>query len=333
MARKESKTPIAATSLKYRPRDYFGRYDLQTELLTHVKGRARRNMIRQALEEGKITDVPSYLKDAELDDVDRQMIGRIHPMYMGGEYLPRLKHEEVEVARISIKSTTYDVTVLYARVVGHRIHYRVADEYGGDTLAEQSKRTSLRPLTMGKMIEFFLGAWDLMACLEGNFDDDLEGMLDFFRGESEFYPYFDATLREMVKARFRDNPDPVDTSETKGDTQVSVGSIEGRLSGRLLAALAGSDSDVAMQKTREEILSRSELWHLATSILYLDDFPDELKPGLEEFVKSIPPATGYASGMARMMTLAKLRGLAVLFWKLTGFKPRNIDFDRLYRSI
>jgi hypothetical protein len=285
------------------------------------------------LDEGKITDVPSYLKEAELDDADRQMIGRIHPMYMGGEYLPRLKHEEVEVARISIKSTTYDVTVLYARVVGQRIHYRVADEYGGDTLTEPSKRTSLRPLTMGKMIEFFLGAWDLMACLEGNFDDDLEGMLDFFRGESEFYPYFDATLREMVKARFPDNPGPSDTPEPEGDDKVSLASIESRLSERLLVALARSDSDVAMHKTREEILSRPELWHLVTSTLYLDDFPNELKPGLEEFVESIPPATGYASGMARMMALAKLRGLAVLFWKLKRNKPLNIDFDRLYRSI
>ena len=201
-AKNQKQAPIPATSLKYRPRDYFGRYDLQTELLTHVKGRARRSVIRQALDDGKISDVPSYIKVAELDALDRQMIGRIHPMYMGGEYLPKLKPAEIEVARISIKSTTFDVTVLYARLVGRRIHYRVADEYGGDTLSSRSKRTSLRPLTMGQMIEFFLGAWDLMACLEGNFDDDIDGMLDFFDGESEFYPYFDATLREMVMAQF-----------------------------------------------------------------------------------------------------------------------------------
>ena len=195
--------PIPAKSPRYRPRDYFGRYDLQAELLTRVKGRARREVIRKALDDGKITEVPDYLKESELDALDRQMLGRIHPMYMGGEYLPRLKHAEVEIARISIKSTTYDVTVLYARVVGQRIHYRVVDEYGGATLTKLRSRTSVRPLTQEKMTMFFVGAWNLMGCLEMNFSDDLDGMLGFFFGESEFYPYFDATLREMVKARFK----------------------------------------------------------------------------------------------------------------------------------
>ena len=31
--------PIPVSSLLYRPRDYFGRYDLQAQLLTSVKGR------------------------------------------------------------------------------------------------------------------------------------------------------------------------------------------------------------------------------------------------------------------------------------------------------
>ena len=34
--------PVPATSLRYRPRDYFGRHDLQTTLLTQVKGTVRR---------------------------------------------------------------------------------------------------------------------------------------------------------------------------------------------------------------------------------------------------------------------------------------------------
>jgi hypothetical protein len=121
---------------------------------------------------------------------------------MGGEYLPRRKTGEVEIARISIKSTTFDVTALYARPMGKRIAYRVVDEYSGDTLAQPNTRTSLRPLTMGQMIRFFLRAWDLMAVLEGNFEDGTEDMLDFFDAESEFYPCFDETLREIVETRF-----------------------------------------------------------------------------------------------------------------------------------
>jgi hypothetical protein len=126
----------------------------------------------------------------------------MHPAFMGGEYLPTVGKAEIEVARIRINSTTGDVTSLYARVVGQRIAYRVVDEYQGDTLSEPTQRTSTRPLTMGQMIDFFLGAWDLYLCLESNFEGDLEEMLGFFEGESEFYPYFDSELRRRVREKF-----------------------------------------------------------------------------------------------------------------------------------
>jgi hypothetical protein len=190
------------SALAYRPRDYFGRYDLQAELLSTVKGRARRALIKEALETGEADTLPDFVTTSELDTLDRQMLGRIHPMFMGGEYLPKRKPKEVEIARISIQSTTYDVTVLYARRVGQRIHYRVVDEYDGDTLEEPSTRTSTKPLTMGKMIDFFVTAWNLMDCLEGNFDQGVEEMLGFFTAESEFYPCFDQILRERVLKRF-----------------------------------------------------------------------------------------------------------------------------------
>jgi hypothetical protein len=170
--------------------------------LSTVKGRARRALIKEALETGEADTLPDFVTTSELDTFDRQMLGRIHPMFMGGEYLPKRKSKEIEIARISIQSTTYDVTVLYARRVGQRIHYRVVDEYEGDTLEEPSTRTSTKPLTMGKMIDFFITAWNLMDCLESNFDQDLEEMLGFFTAESEFYPCFDQILRERVLKRF-----------------------------------------------------------------------------------------------------------------------------------
>jgi len=202
MTKAAANTPIPVSALAYRPRDYFGRYDLQAELLSTVKGRARRALIKEALETGETNTLPDFVTTPELDALDRQMLGRLHPMFMGGEYLPKSKPKEVEIARISIQSTTYDVTVLYARLVGRRIHYRIADEYEGDTLQEPSRRTSTKPLTMGVMIDFFISAWNLMDCLEFNFDEDVEGMLGFFNAESEFYPCFDQILRERVLKRF-----------------------------------------------------------------------------------------------------------------------------------
>jgi hypothetical protein len=194
--------PVPATSTHYRPRDYFGRHDLQTALLTKVKGTVRRMALREALDEGQINEVPDSIKSAALSEGARQYVGSMHPAFMGGEYLPTVGKAEIEIARIRINSTTGDVTSLYARVVGQRIAYRVVDQYQGDTLSEPTQRTSSRPLTMGQMIDFFLGAWDLHLCLESNFEGDLEEMLGFFEGESEFYPYFDSELRRRVREKF-----------------------------------------------------------------------------------------------------------------------------------
>ena len=197
-----SPVPVSATSTRYRPRDYFGRYDLQTELLTQVKGTVRRKALREALEEGQIMQVPDAIKSAALSEVARQYVGSLHPSFMGGEYLPSVNKEEIEIARIRINSTTGDVTSVYARLVGKRIAYRVVDEYQGDTLSGNPRRTSIRPLTMGQLIDFFLGAWDLYVCLDCNFEGDLEEILGFFEGESEFYPNFDSELRRRVSEKF-----------------------------------------------------------------------------------------------------------------------------------
>ena len=63
---------------------------------------------------------------------------------------------------------------------------------------------------MGQMIEFFVGAWDLYLCLESNFDGDLDAMLGFFVGESEFCPYFDSELRRRVREKFPPTEDEDD---------------------------------------------------------------------------------------------------------------------------
>ncbi len=41
--------PIPVSALEYRPRDYFGRYDLQVELLSTVKGRVIRSLIKHSV--------------------------------------------------------------------------------------------------------------------------------------------------------------------------------------------------------------------------------------------------------------------------------------------
>ena len=193
---------VSVDSMSYRPRNYFGDFDIEASLMTKVKGTVRRKAIRTALARGEINSVPNEVKEDSLDEENRRMLGSIHPAFMGGEYLPTPKDDEVEIARISISSTTGDVTCVYARPQSGRIRYEVRDEYGGDTLSGKNTRTSTKPLTMGELIEFFLGSWSLHDCLECNFESDVAGMLTFFSAESEFYPCLDSTLRKGVIERF-----------------------------------------------------------------------------------------------------------------------------------
>jgi hypothetical protein len=116
---------------------------------------------------------------------------RLHPAFMGGEYLPDLMETEVEIARITIASTTQDVTSVYARRGRNRIRYRVVDEYNGETLAGKNTRTSTWPLTLGELEAFFNGAWsifDVLAMKLGRGGYDRDELLGFVVGvESKFY--------------------------------------------------------------------------------------------------------------------------------------------------
>jgi hypothetical protein len=186
----------------YRPARYFGPADLETHLFSTIKGAERRNLVASRLRSGD-GSFADGLAEPSLPDVERISWGAIHPAMMGGEYLPDRRACEREIARITIQSTTQDVACVYASPGRDRIRYRVVDEYGGDHLEGRTNRTSSRPLSLGDLTDFFLGAWDLVQILERNFPKgggSREEALEFFQGESGFYPSFDALLRSRVKS-------------------------------------------------------------------------------------------------------------------------------------
>jgi hypothetical protein len=158
-------------------------------------------MYEQAVQQGNHLLATTLTAQPVLSQEDRRMIGSIHPAFMGGEYLPRRKTQEVEIARITIASTTQDVTCVYARRTKNRIHYRVVDEYEGTTL-NRPTRTSLKPLTLRQLADFFLSAWDLLECLEVNFFDDgfprdmVQGFI--VDASSNFYADFEDLVRQRV---------------------------------------------------------------------------------------------------------------------------------------
>jgi hypothetical protein len=121
-------------------------------ILRNIKGRRRREMIRDYYAAGKVDELfDELLKDC-LDDEARDGLSRIHPTFMGGEYLPNYRRQEIEIARITLESTTSDVISLRARPASSRIKYQLVDEYGTEFRLPQ--QTSSRPFSLLELIRF-----------------------------------------------------------------------------------------------------------------------------------------------------------------------------------
>lgn len=200
--------------LDFRPKSYFWPPGLETHLLSRIKGAERKFALKRLIDSGRLDDIPEFLKQSALSDAEREALGRVHPAFMGGEYLPILSDDQAIIARITIASTTQDVTCVYARLGEGCLHYRVVDEYGGDTLSELTTLTSPGPLTLGELESFFNGAWDLFSVLEMNFevagDDDSEEQRFVVEVSSAFYPdlerLYRLRIREWVDRRRRVEP-------------------------------------------------------------------------------------------------------------------------------
>jgi hypothetical protein len=187
----------ASLDLSYRPESYFWPITHETHTIAAIKGERRRNAIREAYDANRVTALDEYYSTPVLQEADRRALGMLHPSFMGGEYLPNRQEAEVEIARITIDSTTSDVTSIYAKAGKSRIYYRVVDEYRGTSLSEKRTRSSKRPLSLEELIGFFLGAWSLQEVLEGN-NLDREGAQDFTHPSSEFYPQFSEAISALI---------------------------------------------------------------------------------------------------------------------------------------
>ena len=92
---------------------------------------------------------------------ERSAWGAIGPWCLGGEYLPELYEEEVEIARISLASTTSDQISVRARREDAVIRYRIVGEYEEDELMryELPFETTERPLSLAQLMGFIDAAY------------------------------------------------------------------------------------------------------------------------------------------------------------------------------
>jgi hypothetical protein len=143
----------SSIDLDYRPSTYWPESENQEQRLSHIHGKGRRDITRNALESGGIRElnwIGPELSAESLSEQDRQAWGRIHPSMMGGEYLPQYEENEVEIARISLKSVTSDQISIRASGRDRDIHYSVVDEY--ETGYQLAIERSQEPLTLAELI-------------------------------------------------------------------------------------------------------------------------------------------------------------------------------------
>lgn len=101
--------------MTFRPSTYWPESKTQEQLISRIKGRERQDIARKILSEHGFRELTTFLAREELTDQERDMWGKIHPSNMGDEYLPNINDGEVEIVRISLKSTTSDQISIRAK--------------------------------------------------------------------------------------------------------------------------------------------------------------------------------------------------------------------------
>ncbi len=193
---------------EFRPESYWDVSDPLGTILVNVKGRRRREMIRDFWHAGAIDELDEGLLVDCVSNEDRAGLGKIHPSFMGGEYLPDYAEGEAEIARIELESTTADVTSIRARRRGERIAYSIVDEYEEirDYEFIVSPKSSRKPLTLAQLVGLIDGATEegslaiihTQANYSGRSIEELDRIRPFTRVESVFYPQLNLHYENML---------------------------------------------------------------------------------------------------------------------------------------
>jgi len=187
----------AAFDFSYRPATYWAQTPSEETVVNQIKGTLRRRAVAGALAErdGPPPGIAEIVLESALDDETRDAFGAIDPSLMGGEYLPDVEEESIEIARVEMRSTTFDVIRLRATRGRRSVSYAMVDEYediGSSWTLPRAR--SRRPLSFGELIDVIDGASGgfngdaFEGILYGNLDAGVLDIYDFIEVSSPFYP-------------------------------------------------------------------------------------------------------------------------------------------------
>ena len=201
--------------LDFRPKSYWGPQSLASYFGSHITGELRRQAAKNEASSGSHLAVPT---EPTLDSTARSIQGAIHPWLMGGEYLPPLRPDEVEIARVTLRSVTMDVFSIRARRSGERIYFRLVDEYMEQEPPERfvvKPRWAKNPLSMRQVISIIDENGLIDDYRDLNFDGtNADEIFNFATASSEFYPelaaYFDHQNEKWLEDQIRQSSDDDD---------------------------------------------------------------------------------------------------------------------------
>jgi hypothetical protein len=119
--------------------------------------------------------------------------------FEGGNYLPKFLNCEIEIARLALESTTWDVKSIRARPTSRGIAYRVVDEY--NSKYSFRPKTSRQPLSMGQLVDLIEGLnvdgissspAALRAHQTADDANEIRQLKTFVTVSSDFYPSLEA---------------------------------------------------------------------------------------------------------------------------------------------
>ena len=148
---KEQQLKLSKFDLEYRPKSYFYPASLETKILAQIKGQERKKAILSFIKDNKrIPD--TFFKEESLPSDIRNELSKVHPIFMGGEYLPDTEENEVEIARIVMKSATQDIFSIRAQMNDETINYSIIDE--NENEFQLAVISSINTFSLSEMINF-----------------------------------------------------------------------------------------------------------------------------------------------------------------------------------
>lgn len=187
--------------MAFRPDTYWPDSLTPDQLLTRILGKERQDIARHLFETQGFPALNEFLVKEGLSEPERTAWGQQGPWCMGGEFLPELDEGEVEIARISMQSTTSDQVSIRARRDADHIRYSIVGEYEDDGMSYQLPfETSNSPLSMQELFALIDGSAIEGDCYPGGIltsswnmgyecsPDDENEIIEFLSLSSAFYP-------------------------------------------------------------------------------------------------------------------------------------------------